>query len=52
MKPEIKQALENIAILIDKRAKYENGQEYIQIANDFRLIKAELEKPEDNGTPS
>jgi hypothetical protein len=50
MKPEIKKALDNLAVIIDKRARYETGEEYVQIANDFRLIKAELEKPEDNGT--
>jgi hypothetical protein len=52
MKPEIKKALDNLAVIIDKRARYETGEEYVQIANDFRLIKAELEKPEENGTPS
>jgi hypothetical protein len=57
MKPEIKKALDNLAVIIDKRARYETGEEYVQIANDFRLIKAELESNEvitskDNGTPS
>jgi hypothetical protein len=43
MKPEIKKALDNIATIIDSQTRYNSGAEYIQIVNDFRLIKAELE---------
>jgi hypothetical protein len=44
MKPEIQKALDNIALIIEKRARYESGEEFLQVVKDFRLIKAELEK--------
>ncbi len=46
MKEEIKKALENIALIIDKRASYKSGEEYLQIVKDFKLIEAELTKEE------
>jgi hypothetical protein len=47
MKEEIKKALDNIAVIIDVRARYESGQEYIQAVSDFNLIKAELTPKEE-----
>jgi hypothetical protein len=44
MKPEIQKALDNIALIIEKRARYESGEEFLQVVKDFRMIKAELEK--------
>lgn len=47
MKPEIQKALQNIALIIDKRARYESGEEYQQIVKDFKLIQKELESKEE-----